>query len=48
MATIYSRWKNQYKFKYHTFFSASFYKNNEEEQRGDEINLFFKLKVKKI
>ena len=29
MAIIYARLINQYKFRYHTLFSASFYKNNE-------------------
>ena len=28
MATIHARLINQYKFKYHIFFSARFYKNN--------------------
>ena len=32
LSVIYSRLINQYKFKYHTFFSASFYKINEEDQ----------------
>ena len=41
MATIYARLINQYKFKYHTLISASFYKINEEDQRSDEIDLFF-------
>ena len=29
MAIIYARLINQYKFRYHTLFSASFYKINE-------------------
>ena len=29
MAIIYARLMNQYKFRYHTLFSASFYKINE-------------------
>ena len=29
MAIIYARLINKYKFRYHTFFSASFYKINE-------------------
>ena len=41
MATIYARLINQYKYKYHTSFSASFYKTNEEEQQSDETELFF-------
>ena len=36
---IYARLINQYKFKYHTLFSASFYKINEEDQRYNEIEL---------
>ena len=40
MATKYARLRNQYKNKNHTFFSVSFYKNNEEDQRSDEIELF--------
>ena len=39
MASIYARLKNQYNFKY-DFFSASFYKINEEEQRSDETEFF--------
>ena len=35
MATIYARLLNQYKFKYHKFFPASFYKIEEEDQRKD-------------
>ena len=31
LPVIYGRLINQYKFKYHTFFSASFYKINEED-----------------
>ena len=41
MATIYARLTNQYKFKYHILFSASFYKINEEDQRSDGTELFF-------
>ena len=36
---------NQYKFKYHILFSASFYKINEEDQRSDEIELFIDLNI---
>ena len=43
MATIYARLKNQYKFKYHILFSASFYEINEEDQRKDEIETFINL-----
>ena len=45
MATSYARILNQYKFEYHLFFSASFYKINEEDQRSDESVLFFNLKI---
>ena len=45
MATIYSKLINQYKFKYHKLFSASFYKINEEDQRSDEIELFINLNI---
>ena len=43
MATIYVRLINEYKFKYHIIFSASFYKINEEDQGSDEIELFINL-----
>ena len=42
---IYARLINQYKFKYHTLFSASFYKINEEDQRSNEIELHVNLKI---
>ena len=45
MATVYARLINQYKFKYHILFSANFYKNNEEDQRSDEIEVFFNLNI---
>ena len=45
MATIYARLTNQYRFKYHLLFSASFYKINEEDQRSDEIELFINLNI---
>ena len=45
MATIYARLINQYKFKYHILFLASFYKINEEDQRSDKIELFNNLKI---
>ena len=45
MSVIYSRLINQYKFKYHTLFSASFYKINEEDQRDNEIELYINLKI---
>ena len=43
MAANYARLINQFKFKYHILFSASFYKINEEDQRSDEIELFINL-----
>ena len=39
LSVIYARLINQYKFKHHTLFSASFYKINEEDQRNNEIDL---------
>ena len=45
MATIYARLINQYKFKYHILFSASFYKINEEDQRSNETELFINLSI---
>ena len=45
MVTIYARLINQYKFKYHILFSASFYKINEEDQPSDEIELFITLNI---
>ena len=45
MATINARTINQYKFKYHIIFSASFHKINEDDQRIDEIDLFINLEI---
>ena len=45
LSVIYARLINQYKFKYHTLFSASFYKINEEDQRNDEIELYINLNI---
>ena len=45
LSVIYDRLINQYKFKYHTLFSASFYKINEEDQRYNEIELYKNLKI---
>ena len=45
LSVIYARIKNQYKFKYHTLFSASFYKINEEDQRNNEIELYINLNI---
>ena len=43
LSVIYARLINQYKFKYHTLFSASFYKINEEDQRYNENELYINL-----
>ena len=43
MSTIYARLINQYKFKNHILFSASFYKIEEEDQRSDETEFFINL-----
>ena len=45
LSLIYARFINQYKFKYHTIFSARFYKMNEEDQRSNEIELYISLKI---
>ena len=45
MSVIYARLMNQYKFKYHTLFSASFYKIIEEDWRNNEIEIYKKLKI---
>ena len=42
---IYARLLNQYKFKYHTIFSVSFYKINEEDQRNNEFELYINLNI---
>ena len=47
LSVIYARLINEYKFKYHTLFSASFYKINEEDERNNEIELYMNLKIKK-
>ena len=44
LSVIYARLINQYKFKYHTLFSASFYKINEDDQKN-EIELYINLKI---
>ena len=48
LSVIYARLINQYKFKYHTLFSASFYEINEEDQRNNEIELYINLKINHI
>ena len=45
LSVIYARIINQYKFKNHTLFSASFYKINEEDQRYNEIELYINLNI---
>ena len=45
LSVIYARLINQYKFKNHTLFSASFYKINEEGQRNNEIEVFINLNI---
>ena len=45
LSVIYARLINQYKFKYHTLFSASFYKINEEDQRNNEIEIYKNLNI---
>ena len=45
LSVIYARLINQNKFKYHTLFSASFYKINEEAQRYNEIELYINLSI---
>ena len=47
LSFIYARLINQNKFIYHTLFSASFYKINEEDQRDSEIELYINLKINK-
>ena len=48
LSVTYARLINQYKFKYHTLFSAIFYKNKEEEQRYNEIELHTNLNINHI
>ena len=45
LSFIYPRLINQYIFKNHTLFSASFYKINEEDQRKNENELFMNLNI---
>ena len=44
LSFIYARLINQYQFKYHTLFSASFCEINEEGLRYNEIELYINLK----
>ena len=45
LSVIYARLINQYKFKYHTVFSARFDKQNEDNQVLDETELFNNLNI---
>ena len=45
LSVVYARLINQYQFKYHTLFSASFYKINQEDQRNNEIELYINLNI---
>ena len=45
LSVIYARLINQFNFKYHTLFSASFFKINEEDQRNIEIELYINLNI---
>ena len=45
LSVFYARLINQFKFLYHTLFSASFYKINEEGRRNNEIELYINLKI---
>ena len=45
LSVTYARLINQYKFKYHTLFSASFYKIIEEDQTNNEIELYINLNI---
>ena len=45
LSVDYARLLNQYKFNYHTLFSASFHKINEEDQRNNEIELYINLSI---
>ena len=45
LSVIYARLINQYEFKYHTLFSVSFYKINEEDQRYNEIEFYINFNI---
>ena len=45
LSVIYARLINQYNVKFHTLFSASFYKINEEDQRYNKIELYINLNI---
>ena len=44
LSVIFGRIIFQYNYKYHTLFSASFYKINEEDRRNNDIELCINLK----
>ena len=46
LSVIYARLINQYKFRYHIVFSATFDKQGEDNQVLDETELFINLKIK--
>ena len=46
LSVIYARLINQYKFRYHIVFSATFDKQDEDNQVLDETELFINLKIK--
>ena len=48
LSVFYARLMNQYKFKNHTLFSASFSKVNEEDRRKYETDLFKNLFINHI
>ena len=45
LSVIYARLINQFKFKYHTLFSASFYKINEYDFRDNKIEIYINLNI---
>ena len=45
LSVINAKLLNQYKFTYHTLFSAGFYKINEEDQRNIEIEIYTNLNI---
>ena len=45
LSVIYAKLLNQKKFKYHTLFSASIHKINEDDQRNNETELFINLNI---
>ena len=44
MATTYARFRNQYKIRYQTVFSARFDKQDEDGQMLDEIEFYITMK----